>query len=215
MANQSKHPLYATWYNMWRRCVKETDKGYPNYGGRGIKVCKRWISFEQFAKDMGPKPSAQHTLERKNNTKGYSPSNCIWATRTEQCLNRRVFKNSASGSTGVVKKDNSWLARYDHSGVRYNIGWYEFKEDAERARNKFVRAFKRDPVKALSLLPKDRSRFTSQTKDRGVNPHVDGGYMARCTIKGTRYYVGYFQTLKEAVAARARFIAGQTRTAEN
>lgn len=74
---------------MLARCNNPKDRNYHNYGGRGIKVCKRWENFELFLKDMGEPPKGM-TLDRKNNDKGYSPSNCRWVTAAEQCRNRRV-----------------------------------------------------------------------------------------------------------------------------
>jgi hypothetical protein len=83
------HPLYSTWRNMLGRCNNPKDAGYRRYGGRGIKVCKRWTkSFAAFVKDMGPKPSPKHSIDRRNNDGNYKPGNCRWATMKEQQRNR-------------------------------------------------------------------------------------------------------------------------------
>lgn len=78
---------YRIWSRMKRSCNVKGDKDYPSYGGRGIKICERWKSFKNFLADMGPSNGLQ--IERKNNNKGYSPSNCVWATVTQQARNRR------------------------------------------------------------------------------------------------------------------------------
>lgn len=88
-------PEYQSWKGMRERCTNPKSSGYPNYGGRGIKICKRWAhSFENFFKDMGPRPKGK-TLDRKNNDKGYKPSNCRWATRSEQNKNQRRLLEAA------------------------------------------------------------------------------------------------------------------------
>lgn len=88
----SKSPEYHTWVDIWQRCTNPKRWDYDYYGGRGITVCKRWSRFEPFLKDMGFRPSKLHTIDRKNNSLGYSPSNCRWATRLEQSSNQRSTK---------------------------------------------------------------------------------------------------------------------------
>jgi hypothetical protein len=80
---------YRTWISMRRRCRDKNHKSYRHYGGRGIEVCARWSSFESFIKDMGPRPSDKHTIDRIDNDKGYFPGNCRWATQKQQVRNRR------------------------------------------------------------------------------------------------------------------------------
>lgn len=82
---------YKIWAGMKQRCSDPTLPGYKNYGGRGIKVCERWInSFENFLTDMGRRPAPHLTLDRYPNNDGdYEPGNCRWATRSEQLYNSR------------------------------------------------------------------------------------------------------------------------------
>lgn len=81
---------YRAWQTMRLRCANPKNRAWPDYGGRGIKVCARWLeSVEAFVADMGPKPSPQHELDRIDNDGDYEPSNCRWTTRTENCRNRR------------------------------------------------------------------------------------------------------------------------------
>ena len=81
---------YRAWLNMIRRCSAETSKDWETHGGRGIRVCDRWLErFENFRADMGERPSAKHSLDRIDNERGYSPENCRWATQTQQAQNTR------------------------------------------------------------------------------------------------------------------------------
>jgi hypothetical protein len=83
-------PTYGTWAAMRKRCENESHDRYKYYGGRGIRVCDRWKSFENFLADMGPKPTPQHSIDRfPDNDGNYEPGNCRWATSSEQARNQR------------------------------------------------------------------------------------------------------------------------------
>lgn len=81
-------PEYWVWHAMCERCGNPNAREFRNYGARGIAVCDRWQSFENFIGDMGRRPEGG-TLERVDNSRGYEPGNCVWATMTEQNANKR------------------------------------------------------------------------------------------------------------------------------
>lgn len=101
-------PEYRAWKAMLTRCGNVKQSNFENYGGRDIGVCKRWTKFENFLADMGRRPSPDYTLERKNVNGHYVPSNCIWATRTEQARNTR--RNRRVTIEGRTKTISEWEA---------------------------------------------------------------------------------------------------------
>ena len=118
---------YSTWNSMHTRCTNPRNKSYADYGGRGISVCERWRSFENFLADMGPRPSREHSIDRIDNNGNYCPENCRWSTRQEQCKNRRstvfVF---AFGETKTVTEwsmDGRCAVSRLCLGERIRKGW--------------------------------------------------------------------------------------------
>ncbi len=121
-----KHPLYKTWDGIKQRCLNKADHNYPGYGGRGIIICSQWVAdFTVFVEDMGPRPSLSHSVERINNDGPYSPDNCKWATRLEQCNNRR--DNLHITHNGRTQTLSQWAREYGVQGqtIIYRIrnGW--------------------------------------------------------------------------------------------
>jgi hypothetical protein len=114
-----QHPLYIIHRLMKERCYREKTKNFNNYGGRGIKVCDRWLGihgFSNFLEDMGERPDGVHkngrpiyTLDRIDNNKGYCKDNCRWATIHEQSGNKR--SNNQNVGVRFRKDRNSWVAR--------------------------------------------------------------------------------------------------------
>lgn len=86
---KSKDRVYRIWSAMIYRCTNRNCEKYNCYGGRGIKVCKRWMKFENFLSDMGEPKDNKLSIERKNNNGNYEPGNCRWGTQAEQTRNTR------------------------------------------------------------------------------------------------------------------------------
>jgi len=90
---ESHSPTYNTWKNIRARCNNKRNTQYKDYGGRGIKVCKEWGTFNNFLHDMGKKPGPKFQIERLNNSLGYNKTNCVWATIHTQQRNKRSNHN--------------------------------------------------------------------------------------------------------------------------
>jgi hypothetical protein len=116
-------PEYQSWNAMKNRCLNANREVFPLYGGRGITLCERWAdSFEAFRQDMGPRPSPQHSIERKDGNLGYEPSNCLWATRAEQANNRSTSQRATF--RGTTKTIAEWSKEL---GVPYSTLWNRHK----------------------------------------------------------------------------------------
>jgi len=118
-----RHPLSGTWSGLKQRCYNPKAKRFNRYGGRGITVCDRWLNgadgkpgFQCFVEDMGPKPTPQHSIERKDKDGNYEPGNCHWALDIEQARNRRTTVEVDLDGKSVS------LAEYcEHKGLPYKI----------------------------------------------------------------------------------------------
>jgi hypothetical protein len=123
-----KTPEYQVWIGLKKRCSRTGEAGFKNYGGRGITVSPEWVNdFAAFLREVGPRPTAKHTLERKDNSKGYEPGNCEWATRRKQTMNRR------NARMVMYKGKPTWLPDacldaglpYGTVKSRMRLGWAE------------------------------------------------------------------------------------------
>lgn len=124
---RSASPEYSSWSAMKDRCHSSKCKSFPQYGGRGIKVCERWNDFVNFLADLGPRPDGC-TLERIDSTRDYEPGNCVWATRKQQNRNRPSFNRylTANGERKLLVEWADMLgvkARVISARLRY--GWPE------------------------------------------------------------------------------------------
>jgi hypothetical protein len=106
-----RSPEYSVWHSMMGRCHWTRNKRYSD---RGIRVCKRWHTFINFYEDMGARPSPEHTIERMDNDGDYEPTNCRWATRSEQMQNTsRTRRLTHNGESLTIKE---WSLR---TGISY------------------------------------------------------------------------------------------------
>ncbi len=101
-----KMPDHGSWRAMWERCTNTKYRKYNLYGGRGITVCDRWKSFQNFIDDMGYKPDKKYSIERKDSNANYCPENCLWATQKEQM--RNTSKNKFLTFNGITKCVSEW-----------------------------------------------------------------------------------------------------------
>lgn len=91
---RKRSPEYGAWAGMITRCTNTKSSQFADYGGRGIRVCRGWRNdFAGFLRDMGRRPGPGYSVERINNSRGYTQRNCKWATRSEQAANKRNNRN--------------------------------------------------------------------------------------------------------------------------
>jgi hypothetical protein len=124
--NSSKMPsAYQSWANMKVRCLNKNSPSYSYYGSRGIKVCKRWLKFQNFLEDMGERPKGK-TLDRIDNDGHYEAINCRWATYKEQNRNtsRTVFIEIEGKSVKLIEYAELIGITLTAAYARLRRGWY-------------------------------------------------------------------------------------------
>lgn len=110
------HPVYNVWINIRQRCQNPNNIGFDRYGGRGIKVCDRWQSFDEFAEDMLPAWKEGYSIERLDVNGNYEPDNCTWATPTDQARNREsTMRFEVNGEVLTVPEISERYAIRQHA----------------------------------------------------------------------------------------------------
>lgn len=117
-----KSKEYPIWNQMIRRCTRPKHPEFSNYGARGIKVCERWMKFENFYADMGAKPTGRSLDRFPDNDGNYEPGNCRWATSIEQCNNMR--KNVYIEFNGRRQTATEWARE---TGIKAGTLTYRFR----------------------------------------------------------------------------------------
>ncbi|WP_078577325.1 hypothetical protein [Salipaludibacillus agaradhaerens] len=130
-------PEHQIWASMLQRCINSKSKSFNDYGGRGIKVCDRWLDFTNFLEDMGKRPTPNHSIDRIDVNGNYEPLNCTWSTRIDQNRNQRLRSDNSTGVKGVSRsgrRGESYLVRINVENRRITIGSFKTLEEAKEAR---------------------------------------------------------------------------------
>lgn len=122
-SNRARQPKvgsleYRCWSNMKSRCENPKAKSFADYGAKGVRVCEKWRSFAGFYEDMGDAPGPRYTLDRIDNSRGYEPGNCRWATRKQQNRNKTNSRFlTFNGKTATIAE---WS---EETGIRQGTIW--------------------------------------------------------------------------------------------
>lgn len=158
----SGSPVYNSYTSMIARCTRESNDNYHRYGGRGIKICDRWLgSFENFYKDMGDRPDG-FTLDRIDPNGNYEPNNCRWADTTTQSINKVKKKDNNTGVPNIRKDSNGYLVGVTRKGYRRRMSCLETLDVAIDIRDYWEDNYKKDKEKWI----KDTETKEYQRKTR-------------------------------------------------
>lgn len=138
--NNTKTREFEIWMGMKKRCYNTNSQDYYLYGGRGIKICKRWQSFIYFYADMGDAPSRLHSIGRINNNGNYQPSNCEWVTAKQQARNTRRNRivNYLGQRMCLIEFAELVGLPYSTTKWRLNAGWPISRTAKEPLRKKAI-----------------------------------------------------------------------------
>lgn len=195
---------YRAWQQMRLRCLDPKHAAYPNYGGRGITVCERWLeSPSAFVADMGRKPSPAHELDRRDNDGPYSPENCRWVLRKVNDRNRR--SNRLIDFRGERLALAGWAERFSISAdtitKRLASGW-----SVEDALTTPARAKLRNGERAARGAAAAAAYRASRKLPAGVKAKR-ARFVARIRVGGNERFLGSFDTPEQAHAA---YVAAKT-----
>lgn len=132
--------FYVTWKNMMSRCTNPKDRGYKNYGGRGITVCEEWLNITNFITWCESTYIEGMWLDRIDNDGNYSPDNVRWTDASTQALNKRMQKSNTSGFVGASwhKGNNKWVAQIRVNKIVIHLGYFNSVQEAVEARDIYI-----------------------------------------------------------------------------
>lgn len=189
---------YWCWVGMKQRCQNQRKKAFKNYGGRGIKVCDRWLVFENFLSDMGIRPTGC-SLDRIDVNGDYDPSNCRWATASQQNRNKR---DHLRPDIGVYRRaDGFYNATIKVEGRKIHLGSFASKESAIAARaiaqkDFWDRGIEPHPARSITYR-NNKSGVCGVTYNK--NRKLWRAYIYR---EGKQIHLGQFETMDQAINAR-------------
>ena len=164
-----KHRLYKTWASMRDRCLNKSGIDYINYGGRGIEICGRWLSIDNFIEDMYPSYQEGLSLDRIDINGNYESNNCRWATKTTQSRNTRdIQRNNTSGYRGVGwhKASNTWRVRIIVNYTTIELGSYPTALEGAKAYETYVRLNKLEHNFTPALLEEEVEALYKQEETK-------------------------------------------------